>query len=214
MQIQGTVGPPSTGQIGPGTAANVRLGGLADLVLSELQGRYYENTYRGNTWSAAAAAVGATIIAANASPVGAGAAALFALYNVAGNALNAVIKRVIINTISGTPGGGFVWNVIATPAGITATANVTPINNKTFAAAGSMMRIFSQTALTGSVLSTMFRPIGGPAAIAAGAGLYSVVEETAGDIIVPPGGALIIANTATGTTHVVCCGLTWDEVPV
>jgi hypothetical protein len=214
MIVQGNVGQPSTSTIAPGTPATARLGGLADLIVSEVQGRYYENAYRGNVFTASQAAVGSTIIAANVSPVAAAAAALFCLYNVAGNTKNAVILRTIINSISGTPGGGFVFNVIPSPAGITAGGNLTPINNLNFAAAGSQMRVISQSALTGSVLAVMFRAIGGPAAVAAGAGLYGVNEETAVDIIVVPGAALIIAASATGTTHIVTCSMTWAEVPV
>jgi len=214
MIVQGNVGQPAISTIAPGTPVTARLGGLADLIITELQGRYFENVYRGNVFTASQAAVGSTIITANVSPVAAGAAALFTLYNVAGNTKNAVILRTVINQISGTPGGGLVFNVIPAPCGITAAGNLTPLNNLNFAAAGSQMRILSQTALTGSAAATMFRPIGGPAAIAAGAGVYSVDEETAGDIVVVPGAALIIAATATGTTNIVACSLTWAEVPV
>jgi hypothetical protein len=214
MLMQGNVGQPASQTIASATPVTARLGGLGDLIVTELMGRYYENVYRGNVFTAAQAAVGSTIIAANVSPVAAGAAALFTLYNVAGNTKNAVILRAIINQISGTPGGGLVWNIIPAPSGISAAGNITPINNLNFAAAGSQMRVLSQTALTGSVLATMFRPIGGPAAIALGAGNNATLEETAGDIIVVPGAALVIAATATGTTNVVCCGLTWAEIPV
>jgi hypothetical protein len=214
MIIQGNVGQPATTTIAAGTPATARLGGLADVIVSEMQGRYYENAYRGNVFTASQAAAGSTIIAANVSPVAGAAAALFTLYNVPGNTKNAVILRTVINSISGTPGGGFVFNVIAPPAGITAAGNVTPINNLNFTAVGSQMRILSQTALTGGAAATMFRAVGGPAAVAAGAGLYGVNEETAGDIIVVPGAALVIAATATGTTHIVTCSLTWAEIPV
>jgi hypothetical protein len=214
MLIQGTVGQPSTASIAPGTPTTARVGQLGEVIVSEVQGRYYENTYRGNVYTATQAAAGSTIVAANVSPVAAGAAALFCLYNVAGNVKNAVILRTVVSTISGTPGGPLAYNIIAPPAGITAGANVTPINNYTFAAAGSVMRILSQTALTGSVLATVFRSLGGPAAVAAGVGVYSVDEEVAGDIVVPVGGALIIAAAATGTSHIVCCSLTWAEIPI
>ena len=214
MLIQGTVGQPSTASVAPGTSATVRLAQLGEVAVTEVQGRYYENVYRGNVFTATQAAAGSTIIAANVSPVAAGAAALFCLFNPLGTGKNAVILRTVINTLSGTPGGGFVFNVIASPSGITAAANVTPINNLTFGAAGSLMRIISQSALTTSLLASVFRPIGGPAAIAAGAGQYGVQEETAGDIVVQPGAALIIAASAVGTTHIVCCGMTWAEIPV
>jgi len=183
-------------------------------IVSQLSGRFYEMAWRGNVFTASQAATGSTIVAANVSPVGAGAAALFTLYNPATNIKNAVLLRTVINGISGTPGGGFVYNVIAPPAGITASANIVPISNNTLYAAQSSVVVISQSALTNSVLAKMFRPLGGPAAVASGAGLYGVTDYPDGDLIVPPGGAVLIAATATGTTHIVCCSFTWAEVPV
>ena len=124
MIVQGNVGQPASSTIAPGTPVTARLGGLADLIITELQGRYFENVYRGNVFTASQAAVGSTIIAANVSPVAGGAAALFTLYNVSGNTKNAVILRTVVNQVSGTPGGGLVFNVIPPPCGITAAGNI------------------------------------------------------------------------------------------
>jgi hypothetical protein len=214
MLIQGQVGQPSPTTIQPGTTPTLRLGGMADQIVSQLQGRYYENCYRNNMFALSTIALGTTIVAANVSPVGAAAAPMFAMYNPAGSGKNAVISRIIVNTLSGTPGGPFVLNVIPPNAGITAVANLTAINLATLVAAGSVMRGFVQTALTGGAQSVMLRALGGPGAVAVGAGIYSVAEETAGDLIIPPGGALILAVTATGTTHIAAASFVYTEVPV
>jgi len=214
MLVQAQVGQPSVSSIQPGTTPTLRLGQLADLVVSELQGRYYENTYRGNVYVSSTAAVGTTIVAANNSPVAAGAAAAYALVNPAGNTFNAAVLKIWASTISGTPGGPLALNVITPPSGITAVTTQTPIKANTLTAAGSTMRVIVQSALTGSILAIMFRPLGGPAAIAAGAGVNHVMEDVGGDIIIPPGGALLVCSTATGTNHVVCIGMAWAELPL
>jgi hypothetical protein len=214
MLIQGQVGQPSQTSIPPGTTPPVRQGQMGELITSPLQGKYYENAYRGNLYVMSTIALGTTLVAANVSPPGAAAATFLTLFNPTGSGKNAVILRTIINSLSGTPGGPFSFAVIPPNAGITAAANLTAINLLTLAAAGSLMRGYVQTALTGGLVHVMLRCIGGPAAIAAGAGVYSVSEETAGDIIVPPGGALSIAIAATGTTHVAAASLIYAELPI
>jgi len=42
MIVQGNVGQPAISTIAPGTPVTARLGGLADLIITELQGRYFE----------------------------------------------------------------------------------------------------------------------------------------------------------------------------
>ena len=210
--MSGIVGPVPGAPFAAGAQAADRRGRHGEASVSDLMPKYYEQARLGAVYTATQVATGSTIVAANVSPVAAGAAALFCLFN-ATTTLAAVIIRAVVSTVSGTPGGPFVWTTSAAPHGITASANITPLGNAGFAA-GSAMGVISQSALTNSALAKVFRPLGGPAAVAVGVGPYHVAEETAGDIIVLPGTALIIAAAATGTNHVVCCGLTWAEVPV
>jgi hypothetical protein len=81
--------------------------------------------------------------------------------------------------------------------------------------ASSTMKAYNATALTGYVANTAgaFQlPIGGPAAVASGAGSYLSDVEAAGVFIVPPGGIFAVTGTAAGTTHIVDAGLVWVEV--
>ena len=49
MIIQGQVGPlASSASLASGTQPNLRQGNMGDMIVSELHGRYYENTYRRN----------------------------------------------------------------------------------------------------------------------------------------------------------------------
>ena len=57
MVDQAQVGPQSAASIGVNTITNLRSGQLGDLIVQDLHGRYYENTYRGNMFSVAAQAV-------------------------------------------------------------------------------------------------------------------------------------------------------------
>src|SRR5258705_269381 len=61
MQIQTLVGQPAANA--DGAAPQVRAGRLGDLIHSQLHGRYYEQTSRGNVFSAALATTSGTIAA-------------------------------------------------------------------------------------------------------------------------------------------------------
>ena len=63
MLIQGSVGQPSTTSIQPGTTPTLRQGQLADTIVSELHGRYYEQAYRRNLFNAAVQGTGITTAA-------------------------------------------------------------------------------------------------------------------------------------------------------
>lgn len=209
MNLQGQPGviPKSA----DGSLQNFRLGNQNEQMVSELHGRYYEQTYRGNVFSVSALAY--TIVATtDISPLPANTGVpIVGVFNPVNSGKNASILYAAFTTTSGTPGGPLIWNVIPAPAGITATG-VQPTNNFTFTASGSVMRGFSASAITGSSAGIPIGPMGGPAAIAAGAGNYTVTEEVAGRIIVPQGGFLGLAATAVGTTHIVSAWLIWEEV--
>jgi len=213
MQIEGRVGPQV---LSVGAQQPPRLANSGDVVTSDGNGRYYELNYRGYLYTLTTSAAGYTIVATtDISPLPQNTGVpIVGVYNPPTSLVNLVILRVKLSTVSGTPGGPFAWNVIPSPAAIT-NAGVQGRNNKTFALGGSAVGFNSAQAFTASsAAATMFRTIGGPAAIAAGASMYHVEEETAGDIIVAPGGFAGVAATAVGTTHVVSASLTWAEIPV
>lgn len=209
FEIQGKVGPQLSVD---GLVIDPRLARDGTVVTQDAHGRFQEAVTRGNVYTAANAAAGVTLASTSASPLAAGTGVpIIGLYNPAGSQVKLVVLRVKIAQVSGTPGGGFAWNVIpATGSTITA-ASTQGLNNLTFAA-GGQAKVYNFTAITGSTAASMFRPIGGPAAIALGAGVNSVEEITDGDIVIMPGCFAGIACTAAGTTNIVSAGVTWEEV--
>lgn len=211
IEIQGRVGPI---QAQDGTLIDPRLTRDGAFLVQDGNGRYYEMAYRGQLFTASTAAAGVTIAATHVSPLAAATGTpLLGIFNPVNSGVNLMILRAKVATVSGTPGGEFVWNVIPNPAGITSATFVQGLGNKSFAV-GGFGKAYTNTALTGSALATMFRPLGGPAAIAAGAGTYSVEEVTDGDMVIAPGGFAGIAATAAGTTHIAAASITWAELPV
>ena len=52
MLIQGQVGQPAVRSISPGANPVMRQGQQSDIIVSELHGRYYEQTYNRNMYTA------------------------------------------------------------------------------------------------------------------------------------------------------------------
>lgn len=208
-EVRGKVGPVTGADQ---TAQELRMGRSAELIVADGHAVYQESVSRGGVFTVSV--VQATIATANNSPLGAGGTPLVGIFNPANSPKNLVVLRAVIGTASGTPAAQpfCVWNVIPAPAGITA-AGAQGVNNFTFQAAGSVAKSFSNSAITGSVAATALRIIGGTAAIAAGAGIYSVTEDTKGEIVVPPGAfAGIACGNGAGTTWIVSAALSWEEV--
>jgi hypothetical protein len=173
---------------------------------------YQEAVRQGNVYTLSTAAAGVTIAAANVYSA-ANPQPLVGIYNTS-STYNAVIWRSVMTWASGTAGAqGLVWAVVAPPStGLTAAGVTTAaLNNKTFLAT-SQMKQYVNSALTGATTS-LFRFIGGPTtgALAANSN-QTYYEETAGDIIVPPGGCLGLFAAAAGTSPIVAASFTYEEV--
>ena len=141
-------------------------------------------------------------------------------FNPAGSRRLAVIDRATITTVSGTPAGGFFWNYITdvvVNSAATGAPRCTFLSSPTGSAGSAMLpQVNVVVTVLGALTTalTQLGAIGGPAAIAAGAGVYQVVDEIQGGIIVPPGCLLGIAATGAGTTHIVQSSLMWEEIPL
>ena len=208
MNTEGQVGPQL---LNDGASQNFRQGRTGEQIVSDGHSRYQEMTVRNNVYTAntKSSTVTATTDIAP-LPANTGVPQL-GIYNPVGSGKNLVILKAGVSTISGTPGGPFYFDVIPPNAGITA-SGTNAINNFTFQQTGSVAKVFAHTAITGSVAAITLRPLGGPAAVAAGAGNYQVDEEVAGAIIIPQGGFLGISAHAVGTSHVISAYITWEEI--
>lgn len=208
------------GQVGPqvltdGSIANIRLNRTGSVVTSNAKGFYTENSSRANMFIMDSDSV--TLAAANASKAAMATAKFInGFFNPIASGKNAAIIAARVATVSGTPGGPFFYNFIS---GLNMTNAVTgTIRNLSLGGAASAM-----SAATGVVLTATGGPtttlsqlcvMGGPAAVAAGAGLYGQVDQLDGLIIVPPGTFFGIMCLAAGTSHVVQSSLIWEEFVV
>ena len=212
VEILGRVGP---GYGADGTNNNPRLTKDLGVATQSLHGNYYEGTYRGNVWTLSTAVGGVTVAAANVIAASAG-SPIVGVFNPVNSGKNLVIIRASSTWASGTAGaGGLVWGIIPPNAAVTATGGNGAINNATFTTGGSVAKTFTGSALTGAGVSTLFRFLGGPTTGALAAnGSPTVNEETAGDIICPPGAVVGLFAAAAGTSPIVMASMTWEEVAV
>ncbi|WP_345815294.1 hypothetical protein AAGS40_23290 [Paraburkholderia sp. PREW-6R] len=214
MLVQGQVGQQA---VAKGSNPTIRLSAQGDVVVSELHGRYAESSLNGSNYHASNTGAGVTLVTANAlgAVPGAGSATpILALANPVNSGVNLVINRAKVLTISGTPGGGFMFGYLTSQI-----ANYTGTFTKGVQAStltsGGRAGVIVNAPLSGTTVTVSeLRQIGGPAAIITGAGIYTVDEETAGDVIVPPGAIVGIFAQAAGTNHVVKASLSWEEVSV
>lgn len=213
MDVQGIVGPQ---HVSDGSPGDFRQGRDSELVTSDAHGRYYESTLRGGIWNLATAVAGVTVAAANVFSAAAG-QPLVGIYNPVGSGKNCVVLRGRTHWLSGTPGvSGAVWGFVPANAGVTAQGGAGAINGGTLQVGGSIAKTFVNAALTGAPAGQLLRYLGGPFAGAIAATSVGMItdEETAGDIIVPPGAALGIFVGAAGTSPIVAASMSWEEVAV
>jgi hypothetical protein len=202
----------STGAKGTG-----RAGTEGQFVVSDLTPRYAEACRLGQCFTVATAVAGTTNVAANATPPAAGAATLLTVYNPVGSGKNLEVIKVYAAHLSGTPAAGGLWFATAYNTVITATQNATPI--PLLASGGnSVAKGFTQTALTGGLVHTTLRPVANCApfagAIAATTVGLNCLDEVEGAIVLPPGSALSLASSGTGTTLIVNGAIIYREAPL
>jgi hypothetical protein len=217
MQLNTQVGP-QTNAVGATPA--LRSGNAGDGIFSELNARYYENTYRGNTFFLDSDSV--TLAAANTTKTALGTAKFInGFYNPVGSGKNAVILTSLISVVSGTVTGPFVYNyltgVVSTSAStgtirsglLAATANTVVIPQVGVilnSAVPSATTALQQLATLGGPFAVVPTAVGSPA-------VNTVEEEVAGRIIVPPGCFFGLMQIGASTA-IVQSTLSWAEVAI
>lgn len=173
-----------------------------------------EIAYSGNVYVMDSQSV--TLASANASKTAVGTAKFInGFYNPVGSGFNARILRAVIATTSGTPAGAYFYNFLTgIVVNSTATGTIRPINP--LQTLPSAVTPQTGVVLTGTASETtaliQLATLGGPAAIAAGAGIYSVVDDPIVPITVIPGMMFGLMALGAGTTHIVQSTLFWEEV--
>lgn len=236
---------PLQTQVGPQRGANAsflsaRASLLGDLIVSELHGRFFEQTYQGNVYSTgitATSIANATFTSATALSATLGTAAtatpIIGLWNASSltSGINAVILQAqlaaFISASTATGTGGLIWAVYTGSTALSAASQQVPVNCKSFLATGSQCKGISTLALSGLVNTGLFLrasaltagPATGYSQVGTavgfpGPGAGASVENIDGSIIVPPGGILGLFATVTPVAISAAAGLTWEEVPL
>jgi len=230
MLIQGQVGPTSTQSVAPGSTPPVRQGQLGDVIVSELHGRFYEQTYRGALFSGGIAAV-TSISAATftSATTGATATPILGLHNPTGSTVNCVVLQatlaITLTALQATGAGPYVWMTAPNTATLSVGVS-TPFNRKTLTSFGSQAQYFNGGALTGlngTLVSRFGSGLSGGAAynaslLGTAVGFQPVLqaftENLDGSIIVPPGYVLALMATTTPVAHSAVSNILWEEVPL
>lgn len=211
---------PVAGQIGPsavwaGDGSNVefRQGKTGDLIVSELQGRYFEAAYRGQMFLTSIAAAGGTAYVG-----AAGGTPLLAIWNPAGSGKNLILIRASVDVVVGGSAAGFCPFRLygGATAAITQATTVVPISTLSLTASGSIAKAYQNVALTSSTALTFLEPLGAHAWYS-GVGVVlspPLTWEHAGSIIVVPGNMLALGATTIPTSMTNDATLVWAEMPI
>lgn len=212
MINQNIVGQPAAG--GTNAIMSGRSGQLGDVIVSELHGRYYETTYRGNSFLLSVS----TAAAVTAYSGGAAGTPMLCLLNPAGSGRNAAITKVSVGNVVAASAAGTVAFALyfGTTATITQATTVTPWNMATQLQSGSVMTGFRNVALTSGSAASNVIPIASYYwATAAGVGLVSNgVVDLEGALIIPPGSFAALGGSAALTSATWIGSLQWEEIPV
>jgi len=220
-------------RVGPATAndgdfAPPRLGKLADQIVSELHGRFYETNYRGALWSGGMGLTSISNATFTVGGIGATTTPVCGVWNPVGSGVNLSIIEaslsLVMTALAATGPGGFVWATSVGNGVITTGAQ--PFNRATLQATGGKARDMTNVAVTG---------ITNPLAVRFGSALFGGSAENVaftatavamqtmqvgskelfdGSLSVPPGGVLALLATTTPVAHSAVSALVWEEVPV
>lgn len=210
-----------------GAVITARAGKQGDAIVSELHGRFYEQAYRGNLFSAGSSV---TALSANTITLTATTTPIVGVYNPSGSGVNLVIlqsaMQSFINTLTAPVGAGaFVW--AQSTGNLAVTTGAAPVPRLLGGAASKAKAFNGGVALTGlannlaifenaDFTSPTGQTYGTIAAPTTGTTLtgFGGVHNFDGSLIVPPGGVLALLNTTSTTTMSAASRLLWEEVPI
>ena len=206
MPVQSQVGPQ--GPAAPGTSFQPRLGPTAELVESQMYGKYYEATRLGLVYTAANAVAGSALLTATSTTVS------FALYNPPASGKRAILVKAAFGYVSGTMVAGCICYAVNTAAVNTVVAGgsaLTINNNLQFGPASAMQAFGTATVSAAGTLLRAARVSQVVQAATATNTPWAWDEDLDGSIVLPPGGALMVGGNIA-LTAVVCVAVTWIEI--
>ena len=225
VAITGRVGPDT---LADGAQAKMRQGKSAEMISTDLHGRFFEQNYRGYVFSGGMGFTSISNATYTVATLGNTATPVLGVWNPASSLVNLVILQatlgVGVTALQATGAGPFIWCTSTGNGALTLGAN--PLNRKSLVAAGSSAKDMTNAALTGltnNLVQKFASGLGGGSNVQA-AFLATQVgalppniafqEIIDGAIIVPPGGVLALLSAATGVAHSASSGLLWEEVPL
>lgn len=201
MKIESIVGPQVCSD---GSATNPRLGATGELIVSNLHGRYFEQSIRGNLFHACTPVGGAALLAA-------GVTAGFVLTNPVGSNKYISLVRVNYGIISGTYTLGTIMHGVNTnpiAVAVTGTA-IVPMPGM----------IGSGYNPTGKVFATATLPLAQtplyPFAIknvSTTASFNNITDDIDGRIVLTPGTTWSLFVIGADTTPLEMVAVSWEEV--
>jgi hypothetical protein len=209
MLLQGNQGQTGK-QVGQNITAGV--GETSDLLVTELQARYYEQNYRGNTFflSVASAAGTAFVGAAGGTP-------LLGIYNPAGSGKNLVLKAATVALVAAASAAGQTqFRIYAGVSALPTGTLTSPVNANTLQPSGSVAKGIVNTAMTSSTAIQYVTTIGTYYWATAAGAIFSppISWDCAGQIIVAPGNLLALGSVTILTSMTNDASLFWDEVSI
>lgn len=205
---------PATGLVGPVKYADGisvgqdRFGRLGDKIVSELNGRYYENTSRGNTFFAASQAVATTTVGLAttytglclSNPIGSGVnlSLLFAFVN------QSVIQATQVEAFALATGFNATTNVTHTTPGTVQTALVGASANSSVAKVDTAATLPTAPVYTIPITNTATATQNAP----------GDAVEIAGSIVLAPGAYACFVTPGQASVAGMWFGFTWAEIPI
>jgi hypothetical protein len=214
-----TIDIHATAQTGPQTnlpdygSAFARAGRTGELCTSDINGKFYEQTYRGNMFIYTVAAGAAVLLpdTTGNNPT---------IWNPLGSGYNFVLQRLAIGFLAGTTTiGGFLWALIANAGNAIAAAgpvvtwtNVAPRNALIGGRTSAMY--YSPAVSTYIAAPTVIAPTGINCGTAFPTAPDPSIVDYDGSIILTPGNALMLCYSVTTSTATFWSTIWGLELPV
>lgn len=204
MLIQGVVGTQSNSD---GATITGRYGKQGDQIASELHARYYEQTYRGNTFSASTQAVATTTVGLATTYTG------LVISNPVGSSVNMVLTKASImqSVIQSTQVEAYAIAVgYNASTNVTHTAALTPISNKIGSGLTAVGKADTSATLpTAPTYHTFVQNTSTATANGSGS-----VIDLEGSVILIPGAYALWVTPAQASVAGLWFSFQWEEVPV
>lgn len=211
MLIQGQVGQPQLRSITPGANPVMRQGQQGDIIVSELHGRYYEQTYNRNMFTATLTAGTTTSAALSTTFTG------LLLLNPNNSQVNFVINKVGISFLvafaAASAIGLQVGNQSTAVLSSLTTTNTQTRNNFIGAPNSTVGLTYSAATTTAPSLLQLFGS-GLTGAITTAPQTPGFFVDLEGSIVVPPGAWVgTYTSTASGASSTLA-SISYEEVPI